>query len=182
VLDLPSAERDKPGETTAEFNERIEFRGVSFRVRGVGGGAARRGSRGRARPGRRDRRPSGAGKTTLVDLLPRFYEPTRGEILLDGVPLTNYTRTSLRRLMGIVSQETVLLNDTVLANIAYGLKDVRSIRCVPRPRAANAENSSCGCPRTYNTVLGERGTRLSGGQRQRIAIARALAPRSPSSF
>jgi len=64
--------------------------------------------------------PSGAGKTTLVDLLPRFYEPTRGEILMDGKPLTNYTRTSLRKLMGIVSQETVLLNDTVLANSRTG--------------------------------------------------------------
>ena len=118
--------------------------------------------------------PSGAGKTTLVDLLPRFYEPTRGEILLDGVPLTKYTRTSLRRLMGIVSQETVLLNDSVVANIAYGLKDVPLEQVRAAARAANADEFIMRLPEGYNTLLGERGTRLSGGQRQRVAIARAL--------
>src|SRR5213076_2474441 len=118
--------------------------------------------------------PSGAGKTTLVDLLPRFYEPTRGEILMDGVPLTSFTRTSLRRLMGIVSQETVLLNDSVLANIAYGLKDVPLDQVRGAARAANADEFIMRLPDGYATLLGERGTRLSGGQRQRIAIARAL--------
>src|SRR2546430_6675845 len=99
--------------------------------------------------------PSGAGKTTLVDLLPRFYEPTRGEILMDGVPLTNYTRTSLRRLMGIVSQETVLLNDTVLANIAYGLKDVPLEHVRAAARAANADEFIMRLPDGYETLLGE---------------------------
>src|SRR5439155_51855 len=118
--------------------------------------------------------PSGAGKTTLVDLLPRFYEPTGGQILMDGVPVTRFTRRSLRALMGIVSQETVLLNDTVYANIAYGrgdftLEQVRSAAC-----AANADEFIAQLPQAYDTLLGERGTRLSGGQRQRIAIARAL--------
>src|SRR6267378_3634105 len=174
VLDLPSAERDKPGETTAEFNERIEFRGVSFEYEAseaVLRDVDLEVERGQvvAIVG-----PSGAGKTTLVDLLPRFYEPTRGEILLDGVPLTNYTRTSLRRLMGIVSQETVLLNDTVLANIAYGLKDVPLDQVRAAARAANADDFIMRLPEGYSTLLGERGTRLSGGQRQRIAIARAL--------
>ncbi|OLC09185.1 MAG: hypothetical protein AUH41_06010 [Gemmatimonadetes bacterium 13_1_40CM_66_11] len=174
VLDLPSAEVDRPGETTAEFSERIEFRGVSFEyepsesvLRDVDLDVER--GQVVAIVG-----PSGAGKTTLVDLLPRFYEPTRGEILLDGVPLTSYTRTSLRRLMGIVSQETVLLNDTVLANIAYGLKDVPLERVRDAARAANADEFIMRLPEGYSTVLGERGTRLSGGQRQRIAIARAL--------
>src|SRR6266568_1193647 len=100
VLDLPSAEGDKPGETTAEFNERIEFRGVSFEYEAseaVLRDVDLEVERGQvvAIVG-----PSGAGKTTLVDLLPRFYEPTRGEIVMDGVPLTSYTRTSLRHLMG----------------------------------------------------------------------------------
>jgi ATP-binding cassette, subfamily B, bacterial MsbA len=174
VLDLPSAEGDRPGETTAEFSERIEFRGVSFEYE-----AAEAVLRDVDLEVQRGQvvaivGPSGAGKTTLVDLLPRFYEPTRGTILLDGVPLTNYTRTSLRKLMGIVSQETVLLNDTVLANIAYGLKDVQLEHVRAAARAANADDFIMRLPEGYTTLLGERGTRLSGGQRQRIAIARAL--------
>jgi ATP-binding cassette, subfamily B, bacterial MsbA len=174
VLDLPSAEGDRPGETTAEFSERIEFRGVSFEyepAEAVLRDVDLEIQRGQvvAVVG-----PSGAGKTTLVDLLPRFYEPTRGEILMDGVALTQYTRRSLRQLMGIVSQETVLLNDTVLANIAYGLKDVPVEQVRGAARAANADDFIMRLPEGYATLLGERGTRLSGGQRQRIAIARAL--------
>ena len=174
VLDLPSAEGDRPGETTAEFSERIEFRGVSFEYEpseSVLRDVDLEVQRGQvvAIVG-----PSGAGKTTLVDLLPRFYEPTRGEIMMDGVPLTTYTRRSLRRLMGIVSQETVLLNDSVVANIAYGLKGMPLEQVRAAARAANADEFIMRLPEGYRTVLGERGTRLSGGQRQRIAIARAL--------
>jgi len=174
VLDLPSAEGDRPGETTAEFSESIEFRGVSFEYEpseAVLRDVELEVKRGQvvAIVG-----PSGAGKTTLVDLLPRFYEPTRGEILMDGKPLTNYTRTSLRKLMGIVSQETVLLNDAVVANIAYGLKDAPLDQVRAAARAANADEFIMRLPEGYDTLLGERGTRLSGGQRQRIAIARAL--------
>ncbi|PYO89272.1 MAG: ABC transporter ATP-binding protein [Gemmatimonadetes bacterium] len=174
VLDLPSAEGDRPGETTAEFSERIEFRGVSFEyepTEAVLRDVELEVKRGQvvAIVG-----PSGAGKTTLVDLLPRFYEPTRGEILMDGKPLTSYTRTSLRKLMGIVSQETVLLNDTVVANIAYGLKDAPLDQVRAAARAANADEFIMRLPEGYDTLLGERGTRLSGGQRQRVAIARAL--------
>ncbi|PYO65317.1 MAG: hypothetical protein DMD69_17710, partial [Gemmatimonadetes bacterium] len=174
VLDVPADEGDRPGETPARFSERIEYRGVTFSYDGEA-------------PVLRDVDlevlrgevvaivgPSGAGKTTLVDLLPRFYEPTGGQILMDGVPVTRFTRRSLRALMGIVSQETVLLNDTVYANIAYGrgdftLEQVRSAAC-----AANADEFIAQLPQAYDTLLGERGTRLSGGQRQRIAIARAL--------
>jgi ATP-binding cassette, subfamily B, bacterial MsbA len=174
VLDLPAAEGDRPGETPAVFRERIEYRGVSFEYEP-------------GEPVLRDvdlevRRgqivaivgPSGAGKTTLVDLLPRFYEPTRGEIRLDHVPITRYTRRSLRGLMGIVSQETVLLNDTVLANIAYGRTDFSLEQVRAAAHAANADEFIARLPAGYDTQLGERGTRLSGGQRQRIAIARAL--------
>ncbi len=118
---------------------------------------------------------SGAGKSTLVDLLPRFYEPSRGSITLDGRDLRDFTLPSLRGLMGIVSQETVLFNDTARANIAYGALDRYDAAAIEAAaRAANAHDFLAALPKGYDTVLGERGTRLSGGERQRIAIARAL--------
>jgi subfamily B ATP-binding cassette protein MsbA len=118
---------------------------------------------------------SGAGKTTLVDLIPRFYAPTSGRILLDGVDTLDITLSSLRALTGIVSQDTVLFNDTVRNNIAYGAAGKYSQDQVERAaRAANAHDFIAALPNGYDTVLGERGTRLSGGQRQRLAIARAL--------
>ena len=174
VLDLPAAEGDRPGETTASFAERIEYRGVSFEYEASE--AVLRDVDLEVRRGQVVAivGPSGAGKTTLVDLLPRFYEPTSGDILMDGVPLPRYTRSSLRQLMGIVSQETVLLNDTVLANIAYGRNDFTREQVRAAARVANADEFILRLPEGYNTLLGERGTRLSGGQRQRIAIARAL--------
>jgi len=118
---------------------------------------------------------SGAGKTTLVDLIPRFYEPTAGRIVLDGVDTREITLDSLRALTGIVSQETVIFNDTVRSNIAYGRTDQYTpAQIEAAARAANAHEFIAELPRGYDTPLGERGTRLSGGQRQRIAIARAL--------
>jgi subfamily B ATP-binding cassette protein MsbA len=117
---------------------------------------------------------SGAGKTTLVDLIPRFHEPTAGRILLDGVDTREITLPSLRRLTGIVSQDTVVFNDTVRNNLAYGAAAYSDEQVASAARAANAEEFIRELPQGYDTVLGERGTRLSGGQRQRIAIARAL--------
>jgi ATP-binding cassette, subfamily B, bacterial MsbA len=119
--------------------------------------------------------PSGAGKSTLVDLIPRFYAPTTGRILFDGVDSREITLGSLRALTGIVSQDTVLFNDTVLHNIAYGAAGNYAREQIERAaRAANAHDFIVALPNGYDTVLGERGTRLSGGQRQRLAIARAL--------
>src|SRR6266550_201233 len=174
VLYLASEEGDRPGEVPARFEQRIEYRGVSFSYNGqapVLEGLDFEVRRGQvvAVVG-----PSGAGKTTLVDLLPRFYEPKRGAILMDGVPITRFTRTSLRGLMGIVSQETILLNDTVLANISYGRSDFTLEQVQAAARAANAHDFVSQLSEGYRTLLGERGTRLSGGERQRIAIARAL--------
>ena len=119
--------------------------------------------------------PSGAGKSTLVDLIPRFYEPTAGRILVDGIDSRDIKLPSLRSLTGIVSQDTVLFNDTVRNNIAYGAAEkFTDEQIIAAARAANAHGFISELPKGYETVLGERGTRLSGGQRQRIAIARAL--------
>lgn len=119
--------------------------------------------------------PSGAGKSTLVDLIPRFYEPTAGRILIDGVDSRELQLASLRSLTGIVSQDTVLFNDTVRNNIAYGNGErFTDDQIIAAARAANAHGFISELPNGYETVLGERGMRLSGGQRQRIAIARAL--------
>ncbi len=124
--------------------------------------------------------PSGAGKSTLVDLIPRFYEPTAGRITLDGVDTKDIALESLRALTGIVSQDTVLFNDTVRQNIAYAAAGTYSNGEIEAAaRAANAHDFIAALPNGYDTILGERGTRLSGGQRQRLAIARALLIDSP---
>src|SRR6185503_7974557 len=119
--------------------------------------------------------PSGAGKSTLVDLIPRFYEPTAGRILLDGVDTREIALPALRSLIGIVSQDTVLFNDTVRKNLAYGAAGTYTdAQIEAAARAANAHRFIAELPNGYDTLLGERGTRLSGGQRQRLSIARAL--------
>lgn len=122
---------------------------------------------------------SGAGKTTLVNLLPRFYEPTSGVIRIDGVNICEVTIKSLREQIAMVTQENILFHDTVWNNICYGLKDVPEERVIAAARAALAHEFIMELPHGYNTVIGERGTRLSGGQRQRIAIARAILKDSP---
>jgi subfamily B ATP-binding cassette protein MsbA len=118
---------------------------------------------------------SGAGKSTLVDLIPRFYDVQTGAILIDGVDTREYRLPALRALTGIVSQDTVLFNDTVRNNVAYGTGLTYTDEQVEAAaRAANAHAFISELPDGYATILGERGTRLSGGQRQRLAIARAL--------
>jgi ATP-binding cassette, subfamily B, bacterial MsbA len=122
---------------------------------------------------------SGAGKTTLVNLLPRFYEPTSGAIRIDGVDVRTVTIKSLREQIAVVTQENILFHDTVWNNISYGLKDVPEERVIAAAKAALAHEFIMELTHGYNTVIGERGTRLSGGQRQRIAIARAILKDSP---
>jgi len=122
---------------------------------------------------------SGAGKTTLVNLLPRFYEITSGAIRIDGVDIRDVTIRSLREQIAMVAQENILFYDTVWNNISYGLADVPQEKVIAAARAALAHDFITELPQGYDTVIGERGTRLSGGQRQRIAIARAILKDSP---
>ena len=117
---------------------------------------------------------SGAGKTTLVDLIPRFYDPTQGRILIDGVDLRELKINSLRHRMAVVSQDTFIFNNTVRYNIAYGLEGLDDEAIWEVARLANASEFIRELPNQLDTILGDRGVRLSGGQRQRIAIARAL--------
>jgi subfamily B ATP-binding cassette protein MsbA len=122
---------------------------------------------------------SGAGKTTLVNLLPRFHSPTSGSIRIDGHDLREVTLRSLREQMAIVTQETILFNDTVWNNICYGRPDMPEERVTEAAVAAMAHEFISALPQGYHTLIGDRGQRLSGGQRQRIAIARALVKNSP---
>jgi subfamily B ATP-binding cassette protein MsbA len=123
--------------------------------------------------------PSGAGKSTLVNLLPRFFDVTGGAILLDGHDVRTLTIESLRKQIGKVTQETVLFNDSVRNNIAYGQPDVPLARIEAAAKAAYAHDFIMALPNGYDTQIGERGARLSGGERQRLAIARALLKNAP---
>ncbi len=123
--------------------------------------------------------PSGAGKSTVADLIPRFFEINDGSIKIDGKDIRGITINSLRRLMGIVTQETILFNDSIKANIAYGQKNIENDQVIAASKAANAlefiEEMSDG----FDTIIGEKGVKLSGGQRQRLAIARAVMKNPP---
>jgi ATP-binding cassette, subfamily B, bacterial MsbA len=123
--------------------------------------------------------PSGAGKTTLVNLLPRFFETESGRVAIDGIDIRQIELKSLRALIGIVTQDTLLFNDTIRANIAYGRSDLPLERVREAAAAAYADEFIMEMPHTYDTVIGESGLRLSGGQRQRLAIARALLKNAP---
>lgn len=123
--------------------------------------------------------PSGAGKSTLVDLIPRFYDTLDGSIKIDNKNIKELKISSLRSLMGIVTQETFLFDDSVKANIAYGLENISENQIEEAAKAANADNFIKELPHGYNTIIGERGVSLSGGQKQRIAIARAIVKNPP---
>ncbi len=117
---------------------------------------------------------SGAGKSTLVDLIPRFYEPSAGKLLLDNQSLSEYNLLDLRSLMGVVSQEAILFNDTIYNNIVFGAKNIKEEQVVEAAKIAFAHDFIMATERGYQTVIGDKGSKLSGGQRQRITIARAI--------
>jgi subfamily B ATP-binding cassette protein MsbA len=181
LLEEPAEVVDLPGSMAlTRFDKEIEFRDVAFNyndnripvLRGinlkvsVGEIIAFVGS-------------SGSGKTTLVNLIPRFFDPTEGQVLIDGHDIRNVTLASLRGLTGLVTQETVLFNDTVRNNICYGREHVGEQELLEATRAALAHEFIMQMPEGYDSLIGERGQKLSGGQRQRLAIARALLKNSP---
>lgn len=118
--------------------------------------------------------PSGAGKSTLFNLIPRFYDPTSGAVLIDGIDIRTVTQQSLRAQIGLVPQETILFGGTIRENIAYGRLDASEAEIMAAAQAANAHTFIMETPQGYETIVGERGIKLSGGQRQRLAIARAI--------
>ncbi len=123
--------------------------------------------------------PSGGGKSTLADLVPRFYDPVEGEVLIDGISLRDLELESLRRQIGVVTQESILFNDTIFNNIAFGMPQVKEADVIHAARIANAHDFIMQSENGYQTYIGERGSKLSGGQRQRLSIARAVLKNPP---
>ncbi|HEY8535521.1 MAG TPA: lipid A export permease/ATP-binding protein MsbA [Vicinamibacterales bacterium] len=182
VLDRHTEVVEKPGAVPLPpFRETIEFDNVVFAYDDGHGKPILRGVSVTVRAGQMIALVgrSGAGKTTLVNLLPRFYDVTGGAIRIDGIDIRDVTLASLRAQIGIVTQETILFDDTIAANIAYGRPDASREAIEAAARAAHAHEFIRTLPEGYDTVIGERGQRLSGGQRQRLAIARAILKDSP---
>ncbi|MBK9730950.1 MAG: ABC transporter ATP-binding protein [Chitinophagaceae bacterium] len=180
IIDEPIIIKEAPNAKGIQtFNDKIEFRNVSF--------------------GYEDKRyalnsinvsipkgkvialvgPSGSGKTTFADLLPRFYDPTDGAILIDGTDIRNYKIKDLRGLIGMVSQEPVLFNDTVHNNLAFGLENVTEEAVINAAKVANAHDFISRLENGYQTIIGDRGGKLSGGEKQRLTIARAVLKNPP---
>ncbi|MBR5334508.1 MAG: ABC transporter ATP-binding protein [Alistipes sp.] len=175
IIDAESAVQDKSNAVALEeFKDKIEFKNISFsydssrEVLHEVSFTVRKGET-VALVG-----PSGGGKSTLSELIPRFYDPAVGEILIDGTPLADYTQESLREKMGIVSQDTILFNDSIRANIAMGREDITDEQIIAAAKVANAHDFIMQTEAGYDTNVGDRGMKLSGGQRQRLSIARAV--------
>ena len=175
VIDTKPEIEDKPdARELTGLKDKIEFRNVHFSYDGsreVIDGISFEIRRGQtvALVG-----PSGGGKSTLSELLPRFYDPTSGEILIDGISLRDYTQESIRAHMSVVAQDTILFNDTIENNIAMGRRGASHEEIVKAAKVANADAFIRECPEGYDTNIGDRGVKLSGGQRQRLSIARAV--------
>jgi ATP-binding cassette, subfamily B, bacterial MsbA len=179
-LALDEEQSDQPGaEKLPPFSGFVEFQNVNFAYAGNENTLRNLSLSAKAGEVLAIVGSSGAGKTTLVNLLPRFYSPTSGTVRVDGHDVQRVTLGSLREQIAIVTQETILFNDTIWNNICYGHPEMPRDRVVAAAKAALAHDFIEQMPQGYNTVIGDRGQRLSGGQQQRIAIARALLKNSP---
>lgn len=181
ILDArPGIEENPDAGSIASFQHKIEYREVSFQYRTEDGPVLRNISleipKGKvvAIVG-----PSGAGKSTLADLLPRFYDPTEGSICIDSTDIRHLNLKDLRSLMGIVSQEAILFNDTIFNNIVFGMENVREEDVIRAAKIAHAHDFILATEQGYQTNIGDRGSKLSGGQRQRLTIARAILKNPP---
>lgn len=179
ILDAEEVIEEKPDAIAKKsFDDKIEYRNVFFKYKNefVLEDINVTISKGRliALVGQ-----SGGGKSTFADLLPRFYDATKGEILVDNIPMKDYKINDIRSLMGIVTQEAILFNDTVFENIAFGKEDVTEESIINAAKIANAHEFIMGMDEGYQSNIGDRGAKLSGGQRQRISIARAVLRNPP---
>ncbi len=174
ILDAETEIKDKPdAQPLSQFEEGVEFKNVTFSYSGnpvlkdvsfklpYGKMLALVG-------------PSGAGKSTIADLIPRFYDADSGEILIDGKNVKDLQQDSIRQFMGVVTQESILYNDTIFENIAFGDPNATIEKVMKAAKVANAHDFITASPDGYNTIIGDRGNKLSGGQRQRLNIARAV--------
>lgn len=180
ILDMQPHQREKPGATDLVVSEaRIEFRGVSFAY--ANGEAVLKGIDFVAEGGKTTALvgPSGAGKSTVITLIPRFYDPSAGEILIDGQNIADVTKSSLRKHIAYVSQQPYLFEGTIRDNIRYGRPEATDAEIEEAARLAYAHDFIKGQPLGYDTPVGENGVTLSGGQRQRLSIARALVRNAP---
>jgi subfamily B ATP-binding cassette protein MsbA len=179
VTDMQPAIEDKPGAIELkEFTNNIEFKNVNFAydqkmvLRNIDLTIPK--GRTVALVG-----PSGGGKSTIADLVPRFYDVSEGQVLIDGRPLKDYQIESLRKQMGVVTQESILFNDTIYNNISFGMSTATMESVTAAAKIANAHGFIMQTEKGYETVIGERGSKLSGGQRQRLSIARAVLKNPP---
>lgn len=179
IMDQEPAIQSKPNAIELKkFENNIEFRNVSFAyesdrvLKNINLSIAK--GKTLALVG-----PSGGGKSTLADLVPRFYDPTEGDVLIDGVSLRDYDLESVRQVMGVVTQESILFNDTIYNNIAFGMPHVSEADVIQAAKIANAHDFIEQTENGYQTFIGERGSKLSGGQRQRLSIARAVLKNPP---
>lgn len=182
VLNAAVTIQDKDdAQPITSFEKEIEYRNVSFAYRAGEVGWVLDGINLKIEKGRSIALvgQSGSGKTTLADMLPRFYDTTKGEILIDGMPIKEARMKDLRALMGIVTQESILFNDTVFNNIAFGIEGATMEKVIEAAKIANAHEFIMQMPNGYQTNIGDRGGKMSGGQRQRMSIARAVLKNPP---